>query len=106
MITQSPQKTNSRLSSFPRQEVRSRLTKHLQQIADDGALLRPDWEPLLDSKRVVGTIVTIEDLFPFKIPPDLVVRRGGYNDVNEALEDIVNRVEAIWTERQNSKVRR
>jgi len=106
MITQSPQLTTSRLSGFPLQEVRDRLKKQLQQIADDGAMLRPEWEPLLDSKRVVGTIVTIEDLFPFKIPPDMAVRRGGYNDVNEALDDITNRVKAIWTERKNSKVRR
>lgn len=106
MITQMPSQNATRGSEFPLQEVRRRLQGQLQQIADDGALIRPEWEPLLDSKRVVGTVLSLEGLFRFRIPPDKVVRRGGYNDVEEALEDMADRIKAIWTKRKSSKVRR
>jgi hypothetical protein len=54
----------------------------LQKIADQGSRLRPEWVPLLDSMRVVGTVLVTEDLFPsFKVPPDKVVRKGGYSSV-------------------------
>ncbi len=91
---------------FPATELKSRLRNELQKIADEDSVLRPEWEPLLDSKRVVGTVLTIEDLFPFKLPPDKVVRKGGYNSVDEAIEDMLGRIEKIWTERSNPKVRK
>ncbi|MGC4004075.1 MAG: hypothetical protein QM811_13520 [Pirellulales bacterium] len=90
---------------FPEQEVRRRLRAELQNIADEGSVLRPDWEPLLDSKRVVGTVLVLEDLFPFKIPPDKIVRKGGYNSVDEAIDDMVDRVSRIWGEKNQPKVR-
>jgi hypothetical protein len=53
---------------------------------------------LLDSKRVVGTVLVIEDLFPScKIAPDRVVRKGGYNSVEEALDDMLPRIIRIVT---------
>ena len=82
--------------AFPAAEVRRRLQVELQKIADQGALLRPEWEPVLDSKRVVGTVLVLEGLFPFKIPPDRVVRKGGYDEVEEAVNDILVRVKRIW----------
>ncbi len=89
---------------FPAAEVKRRLQFELQKIADQGSVLRPEWEPLLDSKRVVGTVLVLERLFPFKIPPDKVVRRGGYNSVDEAINDMVNRIKEIWVERTKPKV--
>jgi hypothetical protein len=86
-------------------EVKSRLLPELQKIADDACVLRPEWEPLLDSKRIVGTVLAIEDLFPsFKIPPDKVVRKGGYNSLDEAIEDMLGQIEKIWSERSKTKV--
>jgi hypothetical protein len=91
--------------AFPAAEVKRRLREELQKIADEGSVLRPEWVPLLDSKRVVGMVLVIEDLFPFKIPPDKVVRKGGYNSVGEAIDDMLGRIERIWAERSKPKVR-
>lgn len=91
---------------FPAAKVKSRLREELQKIADEGSGLRPEWEPLLDSKRVVGAVLVIEDLLPFKLPPDKVVRKGGYNSVDEAIDDLSGRIEKIWAERSNPKVRK
>jgi len=97
----------SRISSpvFPVAEVERRLRVELEKIAKQAAKLRPEWVPLLDSKRVVGTVLVIEDLFPgIKIPPDKVVRKGGYNSVDEAIKDMLERIKRIWSERSKPKV--
>jgi hypothetical protein len=91
---------------FPAAEVKHRLQVELQKIADRGSVIRPEWEPLLDSKRVVGTVLVLEDLFPFKIPPDKIVRKGGYNSVDEAIDDMLDRIKRLWTERSKPKVRK
>lgn len=86
---------------FPMEEVRRRLAVELQEVAAEGAVVRPEWEPLLDSKRVVGTVLAIEDLFPLcQIPPDKVVRKGGYQSVDEAIQDMLFRIEAVVTSRK------
>src|SRR5262245_61003410 len=88
-------------------DVESRLDTELQKIADESAVLElPEWEPLLDSKRVVGTVIALEDLFPFKIPPDKVVRKGGYNSKEDAKKDILERLKEMSTERSKPKVRK
>ena len=82
-------------------DARRRLTDELQKIADEVTFLdpnRPEWKPLLDSRRVVGTVLVLEDLFPVKIPPDKLVRKGGYNDVKEAVEDIIRRHKRLAAE--------
>jgi hypothetical protein len=91
---------------FPGAEVKRRLRVQLQKIADQGSVVRPEWEPLLDSKRVVGTVLVLEDLFPFKIPPDKVVRKGGYNSVDAAINHMHDRIKEFWTERSKRKVRK
>ncbi|SRR6266568_7806467 len=93
-------------SSFPRAEARRLLREELEKIADENSVLRPEWEPLLDSKCVVGAVLVLEELFPFKIPPDRAVRKGGYNSVDEAIDDMLGRIEKIWAERNNQKVRK
>jgi hypothetical protein len=94
-------------SSFPVAEVKRRLTKELKKIADDNAVLRPEWEPVLDSKRVVGTLVMIEDLFPgCKIPPDKIVRKGGYRTIEEAIADMVPRLRRVVAAYPQPKVRK
>lgn len=92
--------------AFPTVAAERRLREELERIANQSTALRPKWEPLLDSKRVVGTVLAIEDLFPFKLPPDKVVRKGGYNSVNEAVHDMLGRIEMIWAERSKPKVRK
>jgi hypothetical protein len=107
MATQTLNVTAAAAPAFPAAEVKRRLRVELQKIADDASVLRPEWEPLLDSKRVVGTVLVIEDLFPScKIPPDKVVRKGGYNSVNEAIDDMLGRIERVVAERNKLKVRK
>jgi hypothetical protein len=104
MATQTLTVTATAAPVFPAADVKRRLREELQKIADEGSVLRPEWEPLLDSKRVVGTVLVIEDLFPFKLPPDKVVRKGGYNSVDEGIDDMLGRIETIWAERSKPKV--
>jgi hypothetical protein len=91
---------------FPVAEVKRRLQDELQKIADQGSILRPEWEPLLDSKRVVGAVLVLDGLFPFNIPPDKVVQKGGYDTVDEAIDDMLVRIKRIWDEKNKPKVRK
>ena len=54
--------------------------------------------------RVVGTVLVLEDLFPnFRIPPDQVVRKGGYFTIDEAIEDMMKRLERIIAKHNGRK---
>jgi hypothetical protein len=106
MVTETLARVGVTAPVFPAAEVKRRLQVELQKIADQGSVLRPEWEPLLDSKRVVGTVLVLEGLFPFKIPPDKVVRKGGYNSVDEAIDDMLERIRKIWIEKSKPKVRK
>lgn len=103
--TQTP--TRSLAPSFPAEEVERRLRPELEKIAEEAAIIRPEWEPLLDSQRVVGTVFVLEDLLPTcKIPPDKVVRKGGYNSVDEAIDDMLDRIERIVARSSRAEVPR
>src|ERR1043165_2504816 len=94
-------------SAFPTAEVEHRLRIELHKIPDDAAVIRPDWEPLLDSKRCVGAVLVLEDLFPAcKIPPDKVVRKGGYNTMDEAIEDMLRRMKSVVAEHNKREERK
>jgi hypothetical protein len=51
-------------------------------------------------------VLVLEDLLGFKIPPDKVVRKGGYNSVNEAIDHMLGPLERLWAERSKQKVRK
>ncbi len=87
-------------SSFPRTEAEGRVRLVLKRLHDDLGVAREVWEPDLDSLAIVDILCEFEDLFPFKIPPERVVRRGGYRSVEDGVVDIVNRFEELWNERQ------
>ena len=88
--------TRNPVSTFPAAEIERRLRPELEKIAEEAAVIRPEWEPLLDSQRVVGTVFVLEDLLPTcKIPPDRVVRKGGYNSVHEAINDMLARIKRV-----------
>ncbi len=106
MVTEMLTETDVAAPVFPAAEVKRRLQVELQKIADQGSVLRPEWEPLLDSKRVVGTVLVLEGLFSFKVPPDRVVRKGGYNSVEEAINDMLERIKRIWDDKNKPKVRK
>lgn len=82
--------------SFPTAEVERRLRVVLDRLSGAASVLRPSWEPLLDSLVVVGTVVVLEDLFPgCRLPPDKVVKKGGYFSVDEAIGDMVPRIRDV-----------
>ena len=91
-------------------EARKRLKEDLQKIADRVRKRdpkRPAWKPLLDSRRVVRVVLILETLLPeFKFPPDKLVKKGGYNDVDEAAEDIIRRHKKLVEEKRKPKGRR
>jgi hypothetical protein len=107
MATATLSVNQSAAPAFPAAEAERRLKIELKKIAKQASKLRPEWVPLLDSKQVVGTVLAIEDLFPeIKIPPDKVVRKGGYNSVDEAIEDMLGRIKRVLAERTKPKVRK
>ncbi len=87
-------------------DARRRLADELQKIADEVTFLdpdRPEWKPLLDSRRIVGTVLVLEDMFPVKIPPDQLVQKGGYNDVKEAVDYIIRQHKSLAAEKARAK---
>jgi hypothetical protein len=92
--------------TFPAEEVRRRLRQEAEEAAEESSVFSAEWEPLLDSLRMVSAVQTLEDLFPrMKLPPDKLVRKGGYWTVDEAVEDMFNRIHHYWTSRTQPKGR-
>jgi acyl carrier protein len=90
--------------AFPLEKVEAMLRKELEEAAAESEILHARWQPVLDSLRMVTAIAAVEHLFPFKLPPEKVVKKGGYKSVGEGVADMTNRIRELWTNRQ--KVRR
>lgn len=93
-------------AQFPTTQVEQLLRQSLNDVADDTELLRPnrpEWEPLLDSQRVVGVVIQLERILNMKIAPDKAVQKGGYHSVDQAVRDIVSKVRELWTNRKPSR---
>jgi len=91
--------------TFPAAEVRRRLQEELEQAAQVSATLRPAWQPLLDSLQMVSALVALEDLFPFKLPPEKLVKKGGCASKDEGVEFIFERLQSLWNDHGKSKER-
>ena len=97
MLAGATTQTATSKATFPAADVRRRLQAEVQQAADESVILKGGWEPVLDSLRMVSVLVTLEDLFPFRIHPEKVARRGGYTRVDEAVEDMFERLGRQWS---------
>lgn len=86
--------------AFPLAEVQSRLRRELEDAEAESVILHPGWQPVLDSLRMVTAIATVEVLFDFKLPPEKVVKKGGYKSVDEGVSDMTNKIREVWTKRQ------
>ena len=86
--------------SFPRAQVEHRLRRELGRAAAEASTLRGSWEPVLDSLTMVSVVLTFEDLFSFKLPPEKLVQIGGYASVDEGVSDMSERLERLWNENQ------
>lgn len=91
---------STKVPTFPAAEVETRLRHEVARLADDLRVIRSDWEPDLDSLPIVGVVVVIQDLFPFPIAPERIVRRGGYRNVDEAVQDMCERLHQEWGKHQ------
>jgi acyl carrier protein len=87
-------------TEFPLTAVQERLRRELEEAEAESIVLHPGWQPVLDSLRMVTAIATVEDLFTFKLPPEKVVKKGGYKSVNEGVSDMTNRIRDVWSKRQ------
>jgi len=67
--------------------------------------LRGGWEPLLDSLRMVSVLVSLEHLFDFTLPPEKLVRRGGYTNGDDAFDHISGELQRLWDEKHKSRGR-
>lgn len=86
--------------AFPLAEVQARLRRELEEAEAESVILHPGWQPVLDSLRMVTAIATVEGLFDFELPPEKVVKKGGYRSVDEGMADMTNRIREVWTKRQ------
>jgi acyl carrier protein len=105
--------------SVPERRVSSRRRRDLRQgsLADqaaDQALLRPgraatitpvaprSWEPEIDSLVVIEVICAIEELLGVEIPATFSPK-GGYDNVEACVNDLMSQARAVWTEATNEK---
>ena len=92
-------------TAFPSETVKERLRQELGDAARESEILRGTWDPMLDSLRVVSVLVSLEDLFDFPIPPEQVVRRGGYSSVDEGVVDVSGNLQRLWDDHHKPKDR-
>ncbi len=103
MLTKSPPAVSPAGIAFPAAEVRRRLMDGVQTASADDATLEGSWDLPLDSLSLIAVLATLEELFKFPLPPERLVQRGGYNDVETGVGDMFNRLESLWRERQTAE---
>jgi hypothetical protein len=92
-----PTTVRSATTTFPKVEVESRLRQAIARLGEDTSAMREPWEPTFDSLAVVNVILVVETALPgLTIAPEKVVRKGGYGTVDEAVDDITNRLRRQW----------
>lgn len=96
MPTTTAQSPSAAPRVFPVREVEARLREELEKARAESRVLKGEWEPELDSLRVVSVALTLEGLFNFELEAEKLVRKGGYASVDEALQDMTNRARHVW----------
>jgi len=89
-------------SAFQEDKAREILRRELEEAAEESATLHEGWEPVLDSLRVVTVINTLKELFDFPLPPEEVVRKGGYSSVDKGIDDIVDNLRRLSDKHHSS----
>ena len=84
---------------FPAQEVERCIRDLLNDQADVQEALRPRptsaCEPEIDSLVVVEIICAIEEVTGVTLPQSFVPR-GGYQDTEACVEDLVSKTRSVW----------
>jgi acyl carrier protein len=96
MPVESPTREPPPTSAFPEVQLETILHKELEEAADESGILHGGWEPVLDSLRIVTIVSTLERLFDFPLPPEKVVKKGGYKSVDEAFENVKENLRGLW----------
>jgi acyl carrier protein len=60
-------------------------------------------QPVIDSLFVVEILLELETKVPFELPDNLV-RAGGYNSVDEVVQDLMPKLEQRWSKHYKEKV--
>lgn len=101
-LAEAPAKAATSEHVYPAATVERLLQAGIREAAEDGADLRSEWEPLLDSLRMVSVLVSLEDLFDFPLPPEKLVKRGGYKSEADAYEHMSGRLRQLWNDLHTS----
>lgn len=92
--------SRSTTTAFPTAQVEQCLREAIARLGEDTAAIREPWEPTFDSLAVVNVVLVVEPVLPnLKIAPEKVVRKGGYDTVDEATRDITDRLRREWERR-------
>lgn len=98
---------------FPKAEVVKALTQELLQVAKSEAEIRGIAYPAseaaamkapvpMDSLTVVDALCVLDPIVGFK-PKENIVQMGGYDSVEDALHNMIPKLEAAWKRRKGSK---
>lgn len=87
------------VSDFPTADVETCIRGALETEQAAQQVLRPHatsaCEPDVDSLVVVEVLCAIEEMLGINLPPSFVPR-GGYNDVEACVSDLLNEARAVW----------
>ena len=98
MLAEAPVRTATSDDHYPSTAVERLLRAGIREAAKEGVDLRGEWEPLLDSLRMVSVLVSLEDLFDFPLPPEKLVKRGGYTSEADAYEHMSGQLRHLWND--------
>ena len=88
-------------SNFPAADVEASIRNALAAQQSTQQVLRPlepgAWEPEVDSLVVIEVICAIEELIGVSLPTSFAPR-GGYNDVEACVSDLVAQTQAVWSQ--------
>ena len=104
-----------RIPAFPKEEIETSIRECLAHEGEMQAVLRGSGtssagssgsvgaRPSIDSLVVVSILCEIEPTVPFDLPESFV-RPGGYETVDDVIQDIMPKLEMRWREHQRRRV--
>lgn len=89
---------------FPAQGVESRIREFLEDEANVQVKLHGGGasrggiglHPVIDSLVAVEVLLELESVVPFELP-DSLVRPGGYDSVDDVVNDMLTGIERLWS---------
>lgn len=99
--------------AFPRTDIEAAIRDCADAIRGDQSVLRGNSgasagragigpQPVVDSLVIVAVLCELEELVPFDLP-DSLVRCGGYDSIDEAVEHLMPQLQQKWQEHHKGK---